>query len=217
MQRVVNSSSSCWRFSEYFTSQLRLYAPQDACVSIRGIMKVLGGFIFGFTVAFLLRRWRMSFVKDVRPRTVMQELGSRQLLFIGVMSVMTAKKFRNSRPRQCLRPGAKLFLENCSFSLAAFHRRWVYPWWVYRGLTIRILHRENPWWCWNICTITTSNISFDWFMRSDDDVHIRTEKLASFLHSLNSSQDIYLGQMAIGKKVKKRLLGLGKREKLCLI
>lgn len=99
MQRVVNSSSSCRQFSEYFTSQLRLYVPQDACVSIRGIMKVLGGFIFGFTVAFLLRRWRMSFVKDVRPRTVMQELGSRQLLFIGVMSVMTAEKFRNSRPR----------------------------------------------------------------------------------------------------------------------
>ena len=60
---------------------------------------------FYFTVALLLRqnilpvpsrRCHMNFRRDVRPRTITKELGTRQLIFIGVM---TAEKFLDTRAK----------------------------------------------------------------------------------------------------------------------
>ena len=60
---------------------------------------------FCFTVALLLRqnilpvpsrRCHMNFRRDVRPRTITKELGTRQLIFIGVM---TAEKFLDTRAK----------------------------------------------------------------------------------------------------------------------
>ena len=43
---------------------------------------------------------------------------------------------------------------------------------------------------------------YDWFMRADDDVYIRTEKLERFFSTLNSSDDLFIGQAGIGNKVR---------------
>uniref|UniRef100_A0A667Y4Z7 Hexosyltransferase n=1 Tax=Myripristis murdjan TaxID=586833 RepID=A0A667Y4Z7_9TELE len=39
---------------------------------------------------------------------------------------------------------------------------------------------------------------YQWFMRADDDVYIRGEKLELFLRGLNSSKPLYLGQTGLG-------------------
>lgn len=40
--------------------------------------------------------------------------------------------------------------------------------------------------------------SYQWFMRADDDIYIKTEKLEKFLRTLNSSEPIFLGQTGLG-------------------
>ena len=41
---------------------------------------------------------------------------------------------------------------------------------------------------------------YEWFMRADDDVYIRNDRLVEFLHSLNSSDDIHLGHAGYSRK-----------------
>ncbi|XP_014667854.1 PREDICTED: chondroitin sulfate synthase 1-like [Priapulus caudatus] len=41
---------------------------------------------------------------------------------------------------------------------------------------------------------------FEWFMRADDDVYIRGDKMEKFLRSVNSSKPQFIGQAGIGKK-----------------
>jgi chondroitin sulfate synthase len=57
---------------------------------------------------------------------------------------------------------------------------------------------------------------YQWFMRADDDVYVRTEKLQQFLQSLDSSEDTVVGQGGTGKRQEKNKLGLIKHECYCL-
>ncbi|KAI8507345.1 Chondroitin sulfate synthase 1 [Branchiostoma belcheri] len=41
---------------------------------------------------------------------------------------------------------------------------------------------------------------YEWFVRADDDVYIRGEKLEQFLRSVNSSKPLYIGQPGFGKQ-----------------
>ena len=38
---------------------------------------------------------------------------------------------------------------------------------------------------------------YEWFLRSDDDVYVRTDKLERFLRQLNSSDDLYIGNILL--------------------
>ena len=57
---------------------------------------------------------------------------------------------------------------------------------------------------------------YEWFMRADDDVYVRNDKLVRFLRSLNSSDDIYLGQAGIGAKEEREMLNLSPGEDCCI-
>ena len=57
---------------------------------------------------------------------------------------------------------------------------------------------------------------YEWFLRSDDDVYIRAEKLENFLHTFNSSEDLYLGQAGTGNRFEKGKLGLGWGDNFCM-
>ncbi|XP_065672399.1 chondroitin sulfate synthase 1 [Hydra vulgaris] len=57
---------------------------------------------------------------------------------------------------------------------------------------------------------------YEWFVRGDDDVYIRIDKLQSFLRTLNSSDDLYIGQAGTGTKVEKETLGLGAGNNYCM-
>ena len=57
---------------------------------------------------------------------------------------------------------------------------------------------------------------YEWFLRADDDVYVRTDKLERFLRQLNSSDDLYIGQAGVGNQAEKGKLGLGTGENFCM-
>ncbi|XP_062828192.1 chondroitin sulfate synthase 3 isoform X3 [Anolis carolinensis] len=58
--------------------------------------------------------------------------------------------------------------------------------------------------------------TYEWFMRADDDVYIKGEKLEEFLRSLNSSKPLYLGQTGLGNTEELGKLGLEPGENFCM-
>lgn len=57
---------------------------------------------------------------------------------------------------------------------------------------------------------------FHWFVRADDDVYIRSDKLSKFLHGFDSSEDLLFGQAGVGKFDEKGKLGLGDGDNFCI-
>jgi chondroitin sulfate synthase len=57
---------------------------------------------------------------------------------------------------------------------------------------------------------------FEWFMRVDDDVYIKPDKLEAFLRSLNSSTPHFIGQAGLGNKDEFGLLSLDYDENFCM-
>lgn len=57
---------------------------------------------------------------------------------------------------------------------------------------------------------------FEWFVRADDDVYLRMDKLEVFLRSLNSSRPLYVGQAGLGTPEEYGMLNLGDEENYCM-
>ena len=57
---------------------------------------------------------------------------------------------------------------------------------------------------------------YEWFIRADDDIYIKSDKLAMFLHSINSSMPHYIGQAGLGNKDEFGMLNLDKKENYCM-
>lgn len=57
---------------------------------------------------------------------------------------------------------------------------------------------------------------FEWFLRADDDVYVRVDKLKEFLQTIDSSIPFYIGQPGRGNPDKKDLLGLGEFDNFCM-
>jgi len=53
---------------------------------------------------------------------------------------------------------------------------------------------------------------FEWFLRGDDDVYMKTDKLSHFLRSLDSSQLYFIGQAGRGNRREKGTLNLAHDE-----
>lgn len=57
---------------------------------------------------------------------------------------------------------------------------------------------------------------FEWFMRADDDVFIKGDKLDQFLRGINSSQPLFIGQAGTGKADELGKLALSAEENFCM-
>ncbi|CAH2274385.1 chondroitin sulfate synthase 1-like [Pelobates cultripes] len=57
---------------------------------------------------------------------------------------------------------------------------------------------------------------YEWFMRADDDVYIKGDRLESFLRSLNSSEPLFLGQTGLGSTDEMGKLALEPGENFCM-
>lgn len=57
---------------------------------------------------------------------------------------------------------------------------------------------------------------FEWFMRADDDIYIKGERLEAFLRSLNSSEPLFLGQTGLGTTEEMGKLALEPGENFCM-
>ncbi len=57
---------------------------------------------------------------------------------------------------------------------------------------------------------------YEWFLRADDDVYIRTDKIEAFLRSVNSSKPQFIGQAGRGNQEEFGLLSLEYDENFCM-
>ncbi|VDK42528.1 unnamed protein product [Anisakis simplex] len=57
---------------------------------------------------------------------------------------------------------------------------------------------------------------FDWFMRADDDLYVRVEKLEQLLRSLDSDKAQLLGQAGLGNTAEYGQLALGQQDNYCM-
>ena len=57
---------------------------------------------------------------------------------------------------------------------------------------------------------------YEWFLRVDDDVFIKGDKLEKFLRSVNSSKPQFIGQAGVGTKEEIGLLSLGPSDNYCM-
>jgi hypothetical protein len=57
---------------------------------------------------------------------------------------------------------------------------------------------------------------FEWFMRVDDDVYIRTDNLERLLRSIDDRKPYYIGQPGMGTKDEYGKLALGENENFCM-
>ncbi|CAF1135648.1 unnamed protein product [Adineta ricciae] len=57
---------------------------------------------------------------------------------------------------------------------------------------------------------------FEWFMRVDDDVYIRTDNLEKLLRSIDNRRPYYIGQPGMGTKEEYGRLALGENENFCM-
>lgn len=58
--------------------------------------------------------------------------------------------------------------------------------------------------------------SFEWFIRADDDVYIRSDKLEHFLRSVDSNKLQFIGQAGRGNQEEFGLLSLEYDENFCM-
>ena len=57
---------------------------------------------------------------------------------------------------------------------------------------------------------------FDWFIRADDDMYIKTDRLEKFLRSLNASEPLFVGQAGQGNAKDFGLLGFDYSDNFCM-
>ena len=57
---------------------------------------------------------------------------------------------------------------------------------------------------------------YNWFLRADDDVYVRTKELVDFLSQLDPSEPLYMGQPGLGKPEDRERLKLFPHECYCM-
>lgn len=152
--------------------------------------------------------------KRTKPQHLTDELQSRDLLFIGVM---TSQKFLTTRAKGVYDtwgynvPGQLAFFAGSGKEIPRVDIPVVY-------LTVPDnVHPPQRKSMAMLKYIHDNFIhKFQWFVRADDDVYIRTGRLAAFLRNIAHSGPVLLGQAGQGKKDEQGKLGLRKDENFCI-
>ncbi|KAI1693378.1 fringe-like domain-containing protein [Ditylenchus destructor] len=58
--------------------------------------------------------------------------------------------------------------------------------------------------------------NYDWFMRADDDLYVRSDKLETFLRSLDANKAHMIGQAGLGNTAEYGQLSLGPKDNYCM-
>ena len=192
---------------------------------IRECLLLIGGIIFGFHITTFWQQHRCPFTlkRNGRPRTMTKrprtitkqvQLEKRNVIFVGVM---TTEQFLQTRAQAVFDTWGKniagkltLFTSDVAtpktFDLPVVSLAGVddsYPPLKKSFMMIKYMHDHHI-------------DDFEWFMRADDDVYVRNDKLVSLLRSLNSSDDIYLGHAGTGAKKERGKLNLMPGDNYCM-
>ncbi|XP_068721554.1 chondroitin sulfate synthase 3-like [Montipora capricornis] len=184
-------------------------------VSIRQCVFLLLGLFLGFNITLFVRQnqCRLIYASHIRPKTLTKELGNRNFLFVGVM---TAEQLVQTRAKAVYATWGKNVPGKITFfSSGETGKRLglpvvslpdvddTYPPLKKSLMMIKYMHDFHI-------------DDYEWFMRADDDVYVRNDRLVRFLRSLNSSDDVHLGHAGVGAKEELGMLSLNPGDNYCI-
>ena len=183
---------------------------------LRECLLLLAGVIVGLHVALFLKQnqCHLTYRNNFRPRTLTSEVqfNNSRFIFVGVM---TAEIFLQTRAQAVFDTWGRNVAGNLTFFSSQTHQKSrlpvislpdvddSYPPLKKSLMMIKYIHDHHI-------------DDYEWFMRADDDVYIRSDKLVRLLRSLNSSDDIYLGQAGKGTKNESGMLNQLPRDNYCM-
>lgn len=162
-----------------------------------------------------MQKKQSDIVPTYKTALVTNITGHKQLVLIGVM---TAKKYLNSRALAAYEtwgktiPGDIIFFSSAGSqeisppSLPVIGLAGVddsYPPQKKSFLMIKYMYEHF-------------SDKYEWFIRADDDVYMKADKLGAFLHSVNSSGLKFIGQTGLGNKDEIGMLNLNADENFCM-
>ena len=161
-----------------------------------------------------VRRTMTDYNIDVRPREISDELDTKRLLFVGIM---TAEKFLDSRASVVYNTWGKDVPGKIAFfagneSIGATHSL---PVITLSGVDDRYPPQPKSFMMLKYMYDHFIN-DYEWFMRCDDDVYVRTDKLEELLRGFDSSEDLFIGQAGQGLQSERGKLGLAPNDNFCM-
>lgn len=162
-------------------------------------------------------RTSVAKVKDAaRPNHIKRELLPRRFIFI---AVMTSEKYITTRARGVWETWGR----NIPGRLVFFTGRMNHSSYYKQDMPIIQLDVQDDTYppqrkSFIMLKYVYENFlqRYKWFIRADDDVYMRIDRLGSYLKRLDSSEDIVIGQPGVGNKREVGKLGLGKNDNFCL-
>ena len=183
--------------------------------------------VIGFAIGTLIPTIKRALVKQVRPiackRMVFNrdvndanqkewEIPKKKMVFVGVM---TAEKFLDTRAKAVYETWGQTLPGKLMFFSSSSSKRIDLPVVSLDGVDDSYPPQKK-----SLMMLKYMHDNFidqyEWFIRADDDVYIRSNKLERFLRTLNSSDDLYIGQAGTGAKDEKGMLGLGWADNFCM-
>lgn len=149
-----------------------------------------------------------------RPRKISDELLSKQLLFAGIM---TAEKFLHSRASVVYNTWGKTVSGKLVFFAGnkSGEARHSLP--VVSLIGVDDSYPPQRKSLMMLKYMYDNYIDdYEWFMRCDDDVYIRTDKLEELLRGFDSSEELFIGQAGQGTQSERGQLGLGSKDNFCM-
>nr|XP_002740525.1 PREDICTED: chondroitin sulfate synthase 1-like [Saccoglossus kowalevskii] len=194
----------------------------------RGYSRQVLGISIGLLCGFFLATWlRLRWVPSMKTchdsnipetgiemRTLEPPDTGRNFIFVGVM---TAKKYLSTRASAVNRTWAKTVPGKVVFFSSADSNSSL------RGLPLVSLPGVDDSYppqkkSFMMLKYMHDNFidKYEWFMRADDDVYLRGDKLETFLRSVNSSQRLFIGQAGLGNEEEFGKLYFNHGENFCM-
>lgn len=148
-----------------------------------------------------------------RYRTLSRELAPRKLLFIGVV---TAEKYLDTRVKAINNTWGRGVSDLFYFSSHPHNDSLQLPIITLPGVNDSIYPPQRK--VYHMLKYMHDHYidEYDFFMRSDDDVYVKTDLLLELLSHVNPAQDIYMGCPGFGRPDDKSRIKLNEDEHYCM-
>lgn len=151
--------------------------------------------------------------QSIRYRKLSMELAPRKLLFIGVV---TAGKYLETRAKGIYNTWGREMPDLYFFASQPDDKNLGLPIITLPGINDTQYPPQRK--VYHMLKYMHDHYidEFDFFMRSDDDVYVKTDQLLDLLQSINPAQDIYMGCPGFGRPDDKERIKLDQNEHYCM-
>ena len=150
---------------------------------------------------------------QIRKKHLFRELAQRKLLFVGVI---TAKKYLDTRALGIWRTWGREMTDLHFFASQSDDQGLDLPVITLPGINDTQYPPQRK--VYRMLKYMHDHYidKFDFFMRSDDDVYVKTDRLLELLQSVNPAQDIYMGCPGFGRPNDQARIKLKENEHYCM-